>query len=194
MLRSIALKPEDLPAGFTVTQEVISNNEEAAAIDPEGPTKAKERLDGWHRLLGLASTYTSNDQYGAFVNGGLAMIQANINIFGDEQGAADSLQWGRDMLSNPADAATLMAGVSEMQGGPMSFPTIGDETIAYEFTGLFRAEQYQINVPFTAQTVVIRQGKGVAYIVVSAIGGAKPGPEVERLIRTLDERLGQTVR
>jgi hypothetical protein len=193
MLHSIAFKLEDLPAGFTVTSEVITNNEEAAATDPEGPTKAKERLDGWHRLLGQNSMYTFNDQYGAFVNGGLATIQANINIFGDEQGAADSIQWGRELFDDPARAATLTPGVSQMQGGPMSFPNVGDETIAAEFTGLFRAEEYNIDVPFTAHIVTVRQGKGVAYIVVSAIGGAKPGPEVEQMIRLLDERLAQTV-
>jgi hypothetical protein len=193
MLHSIAFKLEDLPAGFTVTSEVITNNEEAAATDAEGPTKAKARLDGWHRFLGEVTTYTSNDQYGAFVNGGLATITANINIFGDEQGAADSIQWGRELFNDPPRAATLTPGVSEMQGGPMSYPTIGDETIAAEFTGLFHDPQYNLDVPFTAHVVTVRQGKGVAYIIVSAIGGTKPGPEVERMIRLLDERLAQTV-
>jgi len=197
MLRSIALKPEDLPAGFTVTEERITDNEEAAVNDPEGPTKAKERLARWHRLLGQDSTYTASDLFGTFVNGGTAVIRASINIFGDEQGAVDALQWGRNSLANPGDAATLIPGVSEiseLQGKPISFPIVGDETVAYEFTGTSKVEDYQVNVPFTAHIVAIRHGRGVAHIVVSAIGGAKPGPEVEQIIRTLDGRLGQTLR
>ena len=96
-------------------------------------------------------------------------------------------------MSNPDDAATLIPGVSELEGGPISFPTIGDETVASEFTGTFRAEDFQINVPFTAHIVAIRHGRGVANIAVAAIGGAEPGPEVEELVHILDERLGETL-
>ena len=193
MLRDISLKAEDLPAGFGAPEEVFSDNEEVAANDPEGPTKALERLQGWRRLLGHDATFMATDLFGAFQSGGNALIRASVNIFADEQGATDALQWGRDLLSDPADAATLIPGVSELEGGPISFPTIGDETVASEFTGIFRAEDFQVSVPFTADIVAIRHGRGVANIAVAAIGGAKPGPEVEELIRILDERLGQTL-
>jgi len=194
MLRDISLKVEDLPPGFGEPEEVFSDNEEAAAIDPEGPTKALERLNGWHRLLGYDASFMVTDPFGTFQKGGTALIRDSINIFGDEQGAADALQWGRDLLSNPAEAATLIPGVSDLQGGPISFPTIGDETIASEFTGIIQPENIQIKIDFIAHIVAIRNGRGVAYVVVAAIGGAKPGPEVEQIIRTLDERLGQTLR
>lgn len=193
MLREMSLKVEDLPPGFGAPEEVFSDNEEVAANDPEGPIKALERLNGWRRLLGYDATFMATDLFGVFQSGGDALIRASINIFADEQGAADALQWGRDLLSNPADAATLIPGVSELEGGPISFPTIGDETAASEFTGVFRAEDFQVNVPFTAHIVAIRHGRAVAYIVVAAIGGAKPGSEVEQLIRILEERLGQTL-
>lgn len=193
MLGSIALKTEDLPPGFNVTTDAITNNEEAAAVDPEGPTTTKPRLDGWQRLLGEDTTYTYNDPVGAFTNGGLATIQSSISIFADEKGASASLVWGRDMLSDPARAGARMPGVSQMAGGPISFATVGDESMAYEFTGKFHDQQYNIDVPFTADTVVVRHGRGVAYIIVSAIGGAKPGPQVEQIIRLLDQRLGQAL-
>jgi len=193
MLRDISLKVEDLPPGFGEPEEVFSDNEEAAAIDPEGPTKALERLNGWHRLLGYDATFMATDLFGAFQGGGTALIRTNINIFGDEQGAVDALQWGREILSNPADAASFIPGVSELEGGPISFPTVGDETIAGEFTGTFRAEDFQVNVPFTAHVVVVRHGRGEAHVTVAAIGGAKPGSEVEEIVRILDERLGETL-
>ena len=193
MLREISLKVEDLPSGFGEPEEVFTDNEEAAVNDPEGPTEGLERLNSWHRLLGLDATFMATDLFGAFQSGGNALIRASVNIFAYEQGATDALQWGRDLLSNPDDAATLIPGVSELDGGPISFSTIGDETVASEFTGIFRAEDFQINVPFTAHIVAIRHGRGVAHLAVAAIGGAKPGPEVEELIRILDERLGQTL-
>ena len=197
MLSDIALKVEDLPedlrGSFTLTEEGFSDNEKVAANDPEGPTVAMERLTGWHRLLGHDSAYTAKDLYGTFLNGGTAMIRASVNIFGDERGAMDALQWGRDLLSDPEDAATFIPGVAELQGEPISVPTIGDDTVAYEFTGIFKAENFDVDVPFTAHIVAIRHGHGVANVVVVAIGGAKPGPEVEAILRELDERMGEAL-
>ena len=192
-LREISLKVEDLPSGFGEPEEAFSDNEEAAVIDPEGPTQGLERLNRWRRLLGHDATFMATDLFGAFQSGGDALIRASVSIFADEQGATEALQWGRELLSNPDDAATLIPGVSELEGGPISFPTIGDETVASEFTGIFKAEDFQINVPFTAHVVVVRHGRGVAILTVAAIGGAEPGPEVEELVRILDERLGQSL-
>jgi len=193
MLTEISLKIEDLPSGFGEPEVVFTDNEEAAASDPEGPTQALERLNGWGRLLGMDATFLGTDLFGTFQSGGDALIRASVNLFADDQGATEALQWGHDLLSNPADAATLIPGVSELDGGLMDFPTVGDETVAAQYTGTFRAEDFQINVPFTAHIVAIRHGRGVANIAVAAIGGATPGPEVEELIRILDERLGQTL-
>jgi len=193
MLNSITLKLEDLPGSFNVQQETFTDNEQAAVIDPEGPTKGKERLDGWQRLLGYEVRFMVSDPLGAFQSGGIATITSNISIFADEQGATEALQWGRDLLSDPSAATSFIAGVSETKGGPISFPTIGDETIAADFTGMFRAEDYQVNVPFKARVVVIRHGSGEAHITVAAIGGAEPGPEVEQLARLVDGRLGQAL-
>jgi len=79
--------------------------------------------------------------------------------------------------------------VSDLEGGPISHATIGDETVAAEFTGKTQPEGVQIKIEFTADIVVVRNGKGVAYIAVGAIGGAKPGPEVDELIGILNDRL-----
>jgi len=193
MLTEISLKVEDLPPGFGEPEEAFSDNEEAAGIDPEGPTQGLERLNGWHRLLGMDATFMASDLFGAFQSGGNALIRTSVSIFADEQGATEALQWGRDLLSKPDGAATLIPGVSELDGGAISFPTVGDETVASEFTGIFRAEDFQIDVPFTARIVAIRHGRGEAHLAVAAIGGAKPGAEVEELIRILDERLGQAL-
>lgn len=191
-LTEIQLKTEDLP-GFGDPDEGFTENEQVAENDPEGPTKALERLEAWGRLLGHDATFLVTDPVGTFTAGGTALVVSSISIFADEEGAIEAMQWGRDLLSNPADAATLIPNVSDLEGGPISFPAVGDETVASEFTGKTQPEGVQINIDFTADVVVIRNGKGVAYIAVGAIGGAKPGPEVEELIRILDERLGRVL-
>jgi len=189
MLTEISLKTEDLPPGFGVQTEGFTENAQVAENDPEGPTKALERLEGWGRLLGYDATFLVTDTVGTFQKGGTALINSSVSIFAGDQGAVDALQWGRDMLSNPAEAATLIPNVSDLAGGPISFPTIGDETTAAEFTGMTQPEGAPIKINFIAQIVAIRNGKGVAYVAVGAIGGAKPGPEVEQLIRLLNDRM-----
>jgi len=189
MLTEISLKTEDLPSGFGEPTQSFTDNEQAAENAPEGPTKALERLEGWGRLLGHDATFLVTDTVGTFTKGGTALIVSSISIFADEQGAIEAMEWGRDLLSDPADAATLIPNVSDFEGGPVSFATIGDETVAAEFTGQTQPEGVQIKIEFTADIVVVRNGKGVAYIAVGAIGGAKPGPEVDELIGILNDRL-----
>ena len=193
MLTEISLKTEDLPSGFGEPDESFTDNEQVAENDPEGPTAGLERVEGWGRLLGHDANFLVTDPVGTFTKGGTALIVCSISIFADEQGAMEAMQWGRDLLSNPADAATLIPNVSDLEGGPISFATVGDETVAAEFTGKTQPEGVQIKIEFTADIVVVRNGKGVAYIAVGAIGGAKPGPEVDQLIGILDERLASVL-
>jgi len=189
MLTEISLKTEDLPSGFGEPEESLTENEQVAENDPEGPTAGLERVEGWGRLLGHDATFLVTDPVGTFTKGGTALIVSSVSIFADEQGAVEAMQWGRDLLSNPGDAASLIPNVSDLEGGPISFATIGDETVAAEFTGKTQPEGVQIKIEFTADIVVVRNGKGVAYIAVGAIGGAKPGPEVDELIGILNDRL-----
>ena len=193
MLTEISLKIEDLPAGWGLTEGGFTENAQVAETDPEGPTAALERLNGWGRLLGRMDSYLVTDTMGTFTKGGTALIRCNVSIFADEQGATEAVAWGRDLLSEPAKASTFIPTVTDLAGGPISFLTIGDETVASEFTGKTQPEGVPITVDFTAQIVVIRNGKGVAYLTVGAIGGAKPGPEVEEYIRLLNDRLGQAL-
>jgi hypothetical protein len=189
MLTEIQLKTEDLPSGFGDPNESFTDNEQAAENDPEGPTKALERLESWGRLLGSEASFLVTDTVGTYTKGGTALVVSNVNIFADEQGAIQAMEWGRNLLSNPADAETLIPNVSDLEGGPISYSTIGDETVAAEFTGNTQPEGVPIKIEFTADIVVIRNGTGVAYIAVGAIGGAKPGPEVGELIGILNDRM-----
>jgi hypothetical protein len=194
-LRSVAPTLTDLPSGFVLQNEKFTDNEEAAATDAEGAQAALARFDSWGRLLGYDATYMTNDPLGTFMKGGDAMITVSLNIFETPEGAAAGMQWGREVATDPSRLPSLIPGVISIESETMSFPTIGDETLAARFTGTIRPEnvELQVDVDFVAYLVAVRQGRGTAHIIVGAIGGATPGPEVEDIIRTLDERLAQAL-
>jgi len=85
--------------------------------------------------------------------------------------------------------------VISIEGEPMDFPSIGDETLAARYTGTLRPEdvEFDVDVDFIAHMVAIRRGRATAHIIVGAIGGATPGQEVDDIIRTLDQRLVQAL-
>ena len=197
MLRSVALTLDDLPAGFVLQEpgEVFTDNEEAAETDPEGKQAALARFNEWGRLLGYEASYMTNDPLGTFINGGTALVTVSLNIFETSEGAAAGIEWGRGIAADPGQSIALFPGVISIEGEPMSFPSIGDETLAAQFTGTLRPEDadIEVDVDFIAHLAAIRQGRATAHIVVGAIGGATPGQEVEDIIRTLDERLAQAL-
>jgi hypothetical protein len=194
-LRSVAPTLADLPSGFVLQNEEFTDNEEAAATDAEGAQAALARFDSWGRLLGYDATYMTNDPLGTFMRGGDAMITVSLNIFETSEGAAAGMQWGREVATDPSRLPGLIPGVISIESETMSFPTIGDETLAARFTGTIRPEgvELEVDVDFVAYLVAVRQGRGTAHIIVGAIGGATPGQEVEDIIRTLDERLAQAL-
>jgi hypothetical protein len=195
MLRSVAPTLDDLPSGFVLQEESFTDNEEAAETDPEGKQAALARLDGWGRLLGYDATHMTNDPLGTFIEGGTASVSVSLNIFQTSEGAAAGMEWGRQVVDEPGQSVALFPGVISIEGEPMSFPSIGDETLAARFTGTLRPEgvEFEVDVDFVAHLVAIRRGRATAHIVVGAIGGATPGQEVEDIIRTLDERLAQAL-
>ena len=194
-LRSIALTLDDLPAGFVLEEEAFTDNEETAETDPEGKQAALARLDGWGRLLGYDATYMTNDPLGTFISGGTASVTVSLNIFETVEGAAAGMEWGRGIAADPSQSPGLFPGVISIEGEPMDFPSIGDETLAARFTGTLRPEdvEFEVDVDFVAHLVAIRRDRATAHIVVAAIGGATPGQEVEDIIRTLDQRLVQAL-
>ncbi|KPK22072.1 MAG: hypothetical protein AMJ76_00905 [Dehalococcoidia bacterium SM23_28_1] len=197
MLGSVALTLADLPAGFVLEEpgEVFTDNEEAAETDPEGKQAALARFNDWGRLLGYEATYMTNDPLGTFINGGTALVSVSLNIFQTAEGAAAGIEWGRQVAADPSQSPGLFPGVIAIEGETMSFPTVGDETLAARFNGTLRPEdaEFEVDVDFVAHLVAIRRGRATAHIIVAAIGGATPGQEVEDIIRTLDQRLAQAL-
>ncbi len=190
-LKSIALTLDDVPAGFALEEEEFTDNEEAAATDPEGSQAALDRFNEWGRLLGYDANYMTNDPTGTFINGGTASVSVSLSLFETAEGAVAGMEWGREVAADSSRSMALVPGVIALESEPMSFPTIGDETLAALLTGTLHPEdaEFDIDIDFISHLVAIRRGRATAYIIVSAIGGATPGQEVEDIIRTLDERM-----
>jgi hypothetical protein len=194
-LRSVAPTLDDLPSGFVLQEEAFTDNEQAAETDPQGKQAGLARLDEWGRLLGYEATYMTNDPLGTFMNGGTALVTVSLNIFRTSEGAAAGMEWGREAAADPA-SSVLIPGMISIAGEPMSFPSIGDETLPVRLTGTLRPQgvEFEVDVDFVAHLVAIRRDRATAHIVVGAIGGAEPGQEVEDIIRILDARLAEALR
>lgn len=193
LLKGATVTITDLPPGFALQSEAFSDNEEAAESDPEGRQAALARFSEWGRLLGYEASYMTNDPLGAYLEGGTALITVNLNIFQTSEGAAAGIEWGRELVADPGQASTLIPGVIALETDPLSFPSMGDETLAARFTGTLRPQDVGFDVDFVAHLVAIRRGRATAHVLVGAIGGATPGQELEDIIRTLDERLAEAV-
>jgi hypothetical protein len=89
----------------------------------------------------------------------------------------------------------MIPGVISLETEPLSFPTVGDEMLSNRYTGTIRPQNMdvEIDVEFVAHVVVIRRDRVVAQLLVSAIGGAEPGQEVEDLIRIMDQRITEVL-
>jgi len=196
-LKSMALTVEDLPPGFVLQDpgELFTDNKEAAEVDPTGRLASLARLDEWGRLLGYQASYMTNDPLGTYMKGGDATVTLSLSIFRTPEGAAAGMEWGRGVAADTSQAIGFIPGVIALEGEPMSFPSVGDETLAIRYRGTIRPQgmDVQIDVDFVAHMVVIRRGRATAQLLVAAIGGATPGPEVEEMARTLDERMAQAL-
>jgi len=197
MLSSMIITVEDLPAGFALEDpgEQFTDNEEAAEVDPTGQLATLSRLEEWGRLLGYRAAYMTNDPVGTYMQGGIATITVSVSIFETAEGAETSLEWGRGVANDPAQAATMVPGVLTLETEPMSFPSVGDEMLAGKYTGTIRPQgmDVEIDVDFVAHVVAFRQDRVVAQLLVSAIGGAEPGEEVEDLARLMEERIAEVL-
>ncbi len=186
LLTEMAVTVDDVPSGLDLQEEGFQDNEEAAEEDPEGPTAALDRFESQGRLLGYGAGYFTTDPLGAFTSGGTALIAVSLTLYEDAAGATSGADYFRGMAENPVPGAGILQGVTKIEGEPLTFASVGDESHAFEYEGTLVPEDIQIDVDFTAHMVLFRRDKVVATVIVGAIGGATPGQEVEDVVTTLD--------
>lgn len=189
LLTEMVVTIDDLPSGLDLQEEGFQDNEEAAELDPEGPTAALARFESQGRLLGYGAGYLTADPIGAFTSGGTGLIAVSLTLYEDAEGGTAGVDYFRGLAENPVPGAGMLQGVTKIEGKPLSFTSIADESQAWEFEGTLRPEEIQIDVDFTAHMVLFRRDTVVATVIVAAIGGATPGEEVEDVVNTLDGKI-----
>jgi hypothetical protein len=190
LLTEMAVTIDDLPAGLDLQEgEPFQDNEAAAETDPEGPTAALARFESQGRLLSYGAGYLTADPIGAFTSGGTGLIAISLTLYEDAEGATAGTEYFRGQAENPTPGAGILQQVTKVEGKPLSFTSVADESQAWEFEGILRPEDIQIDVDFTAHMVLFRRDKVVATVIVAAIGGATPGEEVEDVVNTLDGKI-----
>ena len=189
LLTEMAVTIDDLPSSLDLQEEGFQDNEEAAQDDPEGPTAALARFESQGRLLGYNAGYFTADPLGTFTSGGIGMITISLNLHEDAAGATTAMDYARGLAENPVPGAGFLQQVTKIEGQPLSFASIGDDSQAFEYHGTLRPEEVQIDVDFTAHMVLFRRDNVVAMVIVATIGGATPGEEVEDVATTLDGKI-----
>jgi hypothetical protein len=191
LLTDMAVTIDDLPSGLDLQEETFTDNEEAAQLDREGPTAGLAAVESHGRLLGYSASFFTNDPVGDFMSGDIAMITVLINLYEDAEGASAGVEYFSEIAADPVPGGGFLEGVTKIEGQPLSFTSVGDESVAYEYNGVLRPADVpmEIDVEFVAHIVLFRRDNVMASAIVAAIGGATPGQEVEDLMNTLDDRI-----
>ena len=171
LARSMLLTVQDFPTGWT---------EDPATTDDD-PTPF-DRCDS-----GPAPGRTGAAQSGDFTRGGIAEVTHYTGVFVSTE--AMPSQRDRVMMLGGCFVDVLNSGDLDDDGvrytdarlGEVSFPNLGDETIAYRLS--FKASDGSQSFDFYIDIVVTRQGRYVSQLV--ALDGLSPFPsfQLEELAR-----------
>jgi hypothetical protein len=199
LLRSMCLKLEDLPSGFTLQEERFTTNEEAARDYLDGEEQGLADYTRWGRLLGYEATYSTEVSLATLATGGTIYIAVRPTLFEDSKGASEAMEKAKERLSDPEEKARFVedfrkdSNWEDVELAPMSFAQVGDDSTAFQLTGKVSLSESAVGVTAVAQVVAIRRGRGNGMVIVSAIQGPSPIQELEAMVRKLDQRMKEAL-
>jgi len=198
LLMAATLRLEDLPAGYTLDDEVFTTNEESARDQTDllgGPTL--EDLNRFGRILGYEASYSQESSLGSLLEGGTLSLQVTTTLYEESDGADDAFEFVRDQASDPEFVEAFEESFASSPGievqdaslTAMSFAELGDERLAYEFKVSAHSTDLDQDVEFIAHLVGVRRDRLIGSVTVLAVNEASPVEELEDVARTLDERM-----
>jgi hypothetical protein len=199
LLRSMSLKLEDLPSGFTLQEEKFTTNEEAAKDYPDGEEQGLADYARWGRLLGYEATYATQASLTTLMTGGTIYIAVRPTLFEDSNGASEAMAKAKERVSDPEEQAKFVEDFKEdsnwedVELAPMSFAQVGDDTTAFQLTGRVSSSESAVKLTAVAQVVAIRRGRGNGMVIVSAIEGPSPIQELQAMVQKLDQRMKEAL-
>lgn len=200
LLKSMALNPQDMPAGFTLDQESFNTNEEAAADYPDGEEQGLADYARWGRLLGYNATYSTDPSLPTLVTGGTIGIQVRIALYADSEGASAAMAAAKERLADTERRAGLVAQFEEENPQfedvalePMSLVQVGDDTSGYQLTGTVVDPELGVVADTAYQVFSIRRGRALGAVMVGAIHEPSPIEELEAMAQKLDQRMAEAL-
>jgi len=198
LLKTTALRLEDLPSGFTLDEEKFSTNEETAEEQKDNPyAPTLEDLNGFGRILSYDASYSQEVSPDLLTNGGTLFMQTTAAVYDDSKGAEEAFEFVRDQTSDPGFAQEFQQNFASSSGievksatiSPMSFAEVGDDRLAFEIKITAHSPDLDTDLDFVGQIVGVRRDRGIESVTVLAVGTPSPIEELEGLARTLDERM-----
>ena len=201
LLKSMALKAQDLPSGFSLLNEEFTTNEEkaeeASLLTSVHPTL--EDLNRFGRLLGYEMGYGRDAPlYEILFNGGTYIVEVATTVYQDSAAAHEAFEFVRRQASDPASPEAFVEGFLALRS-PGSVPVsrmpvaeLGDDRLASEFRFTEYSPEHGRDVALVLQIVGIQRGRGLGLVVLTAIDSPPPG-QLDGLARKLDQRMKEAL-
>ena len=198
LLKAAALRLEDLPSGFTLTEEKFTTNEETAEEQKDNPyAPTLEDLNRFGRILAYEANYSQEVSPDLLASGGALFLQVTSAVYRDSKGASEALEFIREGASDPGFADEFQQNFASGSGvqvnsttiSPMSFAKVGDDRIAFEIKISAHSPGVDTDLDFVGRIVGVRRDRGIDSITVLDLGTPSPVQELEDLARTLDQRM-----
>ena len=170
-LKSVVLSLDEMPTGFAVDPDPSEESEDDFTSGDPGCQALVESSDNKENEVAQAVVAFTQGDFGPFVEETVSIAKIGT--------AADNFSDARKGLK---DCDSYVAGTGDdtakIKVGAMSFPNLGDETLAYQRSG------DASGFPFTGHAVAVRLGDNVVFVTALGIGGAAVESEtLEKIAR-----------
>jgi len=197
LLKAAALRPEDLPEGYTLDEEKFTTNEESVA-ETAGPGEATlEDLNGFGRILGYEASYSQEAGLSTLLEGGTLFLQTTTTVYQDSDGAKEHFGFVRDQASDPEFVDNFEKSFADSPGVEVSNATIseisvadvGDERLGYEVKVSAHSTDLDQDFDFVGQIIGVRRDRMISSITVVGINSSTPTDQLDDLARTMDQHM-----
>lgn len=162
-LKSVLLSIDDMPTGFAVDSDPSDDDEDDfTSGDPGCKALIASSNDDKNKVADKDVSFTQGD-FGPFVSESVS-IQKKGTALGGFVDARKGLDNCTTYVAGTGDDA------AKFKVGAMSFPNLGDETLAYQLNG--EASGF----PFTGHIVAVRLGDNIVFLSGVGIGASALAP------------------
>jgi hypothetical protein len=197
LLKAAALRPEDLPEGYTLDEEKFTTNEESVA-ETAGPGEATlEDLNGFGRILGYEASYSQEAGLSTLLEGGTLFLQTTTTVYQDSDGAKEHFGFVRDQASDPEFVDNFEKSFADSPGvevsnasiSEISVADVGDERLGYEVKVSAHSTDLDQDFDFVGQIIGVRRDRIIGAITVVGINSSTPTDQLNDLASTMDQRM-----